>query len=190
MTSALSHHVPPPDGWSTEDLDAMPEDGRRRELLDGVLIMPPSPTVAHQTITMRLAAALADGCPDGYDVTHGVEIRFDQHRALIPDVLVTTFEAAKRQPHWYHPHEVVLAVEVVSPGTRVMDRITKPAIYAQAGIPFHWRIETHEALVAYTHQLDSVTEEYVPTGRWTKVIEVPEPWLITLPLARITPRYL
>nr|MDT0661001.1 Uma2 family endonuclease [Micromonospora sp. DSM 115978] len=190
MPSALSHHVPPPGGWSTEDLDRMPEDGRRRELLDGVLIMPPSRTAAHQTTTVRLGAALADGCPDEYDVTHAVEIRFDQDRALIPDVLVTTAEAAKRRTHWYHPHEVVLAVEVVSPTTQVMDRITKPAIYAQAGIPFYWRIELDGGLVVHTHQLDPLAEVYAPTGRWTKVIEVPEPWLITLPLARITPRYL
>jgi Uma2 family endonuclease len=35
------------------------------------------------------------------------------------------------------PHEVVLTVEIVSPTSVSMDRITKPALYAQAGIPFY-----------------------------------------------------
>ena len=44
MTAALSD-MPPGGGWTTDDLDALPEDGRRRELLDGVLLVSPSPSV-------------------------------------------------------------------------------------------------------------------------------------------------
>ncbi|MEU1589217.1 hypothetical protein [Micromonospora sp. NPDC005710] len=69
MTAALQSVCPPEGGWTTDDLDALPEDGRRRELLDGVLLMPPSPTGSHQTITGLLGAALDEDCPDGYDVT-------------------------------------------------------------------------------------------------------------------------
>ncbi|MEV4828255.1 hypothetical protein ACQP2H_27585 [Micromonospora sp. CA-248260] len=43
MTAALQSDHPPEGGWTTDDLDALPEDGRRRELLDGVLIVPPPP---------------------------------------------------------------------------------------------------------------------------------------------------
>ncbi|MEE6305713.1 hypothetical protein V1634_02540 [Plantactinospora veratri] len=43
MTAALNDPYPPAGGWTTDDLDAMPDDGHRRELLDGVLIMSPSP---------------------------------------------------------------------------------------------------------------------------------------------------
>jgi hypothetical protein len=39
MTAGLSDAYPPPGGWTTDDLDAMPDDGHRRELLDGVLIL-------------------------------------------------------------------------------------------------------------------------------------------------------
>jgi Uma2 family endonuclease len=39
---------------------------------------------------------------------------------------------------------VVLAVEVVSPGSRAMDRFTKPGLYAGAGIPYYWRVERGE----------------------------------------------
>jgi Uma2 family endonuclease len=67
--AALSDTFPPAGKWTTEDLDAMPEDGRRRELLDGVLIMSPSPTAAHQKIAMRLGVALEETCPDELPVS-------------------------------------------------------------------------------------------------------------------------
>ncbi|MGC4803851.1 hypothetical protein [Micromonospora sp. DT233] len=44
----------------------------------------------------------------------------------------------------YEPHEVVLTVEIVSPSTRSIDWVLKPALYAQAGIPFHWRVEIED----------------------------------------------
>lgn len=71
MAAAPSDTFPPAGGWTAEDLDAMPEDGRRRELLDGVLIMSATRTAAYQTTAGQLMAALYESCPDGYDVTPG-----------------------------------------------------------------------------------------------------------------------
>ncbi|MEU5948193.1 Uma2 family endonuclease [Micromonospora sp. NPDC047465] len=170
-------------------MDALPEDGRRRELLDGVLIVSPSLTRIHQTIAGRLMVALEEDCPDDHDVTQGVEVRISRTRSFIPDVLVTTSAAARRQPSRYEPHEVVLAVEIVSPSTQSIDRVLKPALYAQAGIPYYWRIETEDGgLVVHTHKLDPVNEVYGETGRWTKFVDTSEPFPVNLPLSRITPR--
>lgn len=189
MTAAPQSDQPPEGGWSTDDLDALPEDGRRRELLDGVLIVSPSPTRVHQTIAGRLMVTLEDGCPDEYDVTQGVEVRISRTRSFIPDVLVTTAEAAARNPAHYAPHEVALAVEIVSPSTRSIDRVLKPALYAQAGIPFYWRVEVEDGgIVVHTHRIDPVDEVYTETGRWTKYVDTGEPFPVNLPISRITPR--
>ncbi|WP_229400463.1 Uma2 family endonuclease [Micromonospora okii] len=191
MTAALHSGLPPEGGWTTDDLDALPEDGRRRELIDGVLLVSPSPTRVHQTIAMRLGVALEEDCPDEYDVTQGVEVRINRTRSFIPDVLVTTSTAAVRATSCYAPHEVVLAVEIVSPSTRSIDRVLKPALYAQAGIPFYWRIEVEDGgLVVHTNRIDPVHEVYTETGRWTKFVDTGEPFPVNLPVARITPRYL
>lgn len=191
MTAALSGDYPPPGGWTTEDLDAMPEDGHRRELLDGTLIMSPSPSGAHQIIAGLLMATLREGCPDTFEVTQGVEIRFSRQRSFIPDVLAVTEAAAARRTSKYEPHEVVLAVEVVSPGSQSMDRVMKPALYAQAGIPFYWRVEVEDGnVVVYTYRIDAVHEVYQETGRWTKFVDTGEPWPVNLSISRITPRYL
>jgi Uma2 family endonuclease len=185
VTAALIDEFPPPGGWTTDDLDALPQDGRRRELIDGVLIVSPSPTNIHQKVGFRLAAFLDESCPEHLDVTHGVEIRMSRRRSLTPDVLVTTAEAAARWPSTFAPHEVVLAVEIMSPSSVTMDRVTKPAMYAEAGIPFYWRIELDAGLRVYTHTLASSGDVYTPAETFIERLVVEQPWPIELPFTRI-----
>jgi Uma2 family endonuclease len=188
MTASTSG-LPPADGWTTDDLDALPDDGARRELLDGVLFASPSPTDIHQIIAMRLGVALEDSCPSTMQVTQGVEVRVSPRRSFIPDVLVATDEAARRRARFYAPYEVVLPVEIVSPTSLAMDRITKPALYAKAGIPYYWRIETDGEISVRTYKIDPWDEVYLPSGTFTEKIETDEPWPISVPVARLTPRH-
>ena len=189
MTAAMSD-LPPADGWTTDDLDAFPEDGVRRELLDGVLLVSPTPTDIHQIIAMRLGVALEESCPAEFQVTQGVEVRINSRRSFGPDVLVATDEAARRRSRFYHPHEVLLTVEIVSPTSQSMDRITKPALLAAAGIPYYWRIETEDGLRVHTYRIDPADEVYRPVATHDVEIVATEPWPIAVPLKRITPRYL
>ncbi|PYC61169.1 Uma2 family endonuclease, partial [Micromonospora arborensis] len=53
---------------------------------------------------------------------------------------------------------VMLAVEVVSPGTRRRDRLEKPGHYADAGIPPYWRVQKNPVHV-YAHQLAEGRDE-------------------------------
>jgi Uma2 family endonuclease len=189
MTAALPY-MPPGHVWTTDDLDALPEDGVRRELLDGVLLVSPSPTRIHQKIAALLTAALDETCPAHLDVTQNVNVRFSERRSFAPDVLVITDAAARRAERSYMPHEVVLAVEIVSPTSVSMDRITKPALYAQAGIPFYWCIETDHGITVRVYKLDPGNKIYAPAGTFTDRIEISEPWPIEIPIGSLTPRYL
>ncbi len=188
MAAELRDMEPPAGGWTTDDLDELPESHRRYELIDGALVVSPSPTNMHQTIAARLVVALEDGCPPEYDVTQAVEIRVSKRRSFVPDLLVTTAEAASAHPAKFAPHEVVLVVEVVSPGSLTMDRVTKAALYAQAGIPFYWRVETTDGIVVHTHRLDPESSVYLPTGEFGDAVVTDEPWSVDFPLSRITPR--
>ncbi|SCF17291.1 Uma2 family endonuclease [Micromonospora mirobrigensis] len=189
MTAALHDEFPPPGEWTTDDLDRLPGDGRRRpELLDGNLLMSPSPTRLHQSIAGRLMAALEETCPADLDVTQGVEVRISRRRSFIPDLLVAELDASVRNPSQYRPNEVLLVVEIVSEGSRSIDRVLKPALYAEADIPYFWRIETESGIVVHAHKLDPVKQVYVEQARMTDGILLPEPWEMDIPLARITPR--
>ena len=189
MTAALSAN-PPAGGWTTDDLDALPEDGLRRELLDGVLLVSPSPTDIHQIIAMRLGVTLEETCPDDLQVTQGVEVRINHRRSFIADVLVATDEAARRRARFYNPQEVVLAVEIVSPTSQSIDRVMKPSLYAKAGIPYFWRIETDGGLRVHTFALEFEDEVYQPSGSFTDVIKIDQPWPVDIPLARLRPRHI
>jgi Uma2 family endonuclease len=184
LSALESHGV-----WTTDDLDELPESQRHHELIDGVLIVPPAPSNVHQTVIWRLAAALAHGCPSRYDVTQGVEIRISTTRSLIPDVVATTAEAAARHTGKFGPHEVVLAVEVISPSSVTMDQITKSALYAQAGIPYYWLVDTEPRIAVRTFRLDAAYGLYQPTGEFGERIWTEEPWKIDFPVEQITPKH-
>ncbi|MEV6601310.1 Uma2 family endonuclease [Actinoplanes sp. NPDC051346] len=189
MTAAL-HDIPPADGWTTDDLDALPEDGLRRELLDGVLLVSPSPTDIHQVLAGRLMVALEQTCPGNLHVTQAVEVRINSRRSFIPDVLITTDDAASRHASFYDPQEVQLAVEIVSPTSQSMDRVMKPALYAKAGIPNYWLVETQGGLTVQTYKLDDEDEVYQPSGTFTDWIKIDQPWRIEIPIAKLRPRHL
>ena len=185
MTAALSAN-PPSGGWTTDDLDAMPEDNVRRELLDGVLLVSPSPSSIHQVIAMRLGVTLEQTCPEHLFVSQANDVQISRRRQLIPDVLVTTFEAARRGTGKFAAAEVVLAVEIVSPTSQSMDRVLKPALYAKAGIPSYWVIEIEDELTVYTYQL--VNEVYQLSGTFKDTVEADQPWQIQISIDRLRPR--
>lgn len=138
MTEAPAISMPP-DGWSVDDVDAWPETHLRHELTDGALTVSPSPSSLHQAVVMLLGARLDASAPADLAVTQAVEIRFGRRLTRIPDLLVVRSDEPAR--HWFAPAEVLLAVEIESPGSHTEDRVTKPALYARHGIPHYWRIE-------------------------------------------------
>ena len=187
MTAALSE-VPPYGGWTTDDLANLPEDGVRRELLDGVLHVSPSPSKVHQVIAARLMVALEQTCPSHLFVSQANDVQVSSRRLFIPDVLVSTFEAAMRPDGKFGSDEVVLAVEIVSPSSQSMDRVMKPALYAKAGIPFFWLVETEGGLSVQTYRLEPDEEVYQPSGTFTDEIRLDQPWEIKIPIASLRPR--
>ncbi|MFI5839800.1 Uma2 family endonuclease [Catenuloplanes sp. NPDC051500] len=190
MTAAPSDDFSAQDGGLTvDDLERFPEDGVRRELIDGVLHVSPAPGSAHQVIGARLMVALEEDCPDELFVTHGVDIRMGSRRSFIPDVLVVTADAAQHRSRMYEPHEVILAVEIVSPSSQAIDRVLKPNLYAEAGIPYYWRVEIADGqIVVHTHSL-SLIEGYHETGVFAEKMTISEPWQIDIPISRLMPRF-
>ncbi|MFE9183460.1 Uma2 family endonuclease [Micromonospora haikouensis] len=88
------------------------------------------------------------------------------------------------------PEDVVLAVEVASPGTRRIDRFAKPAEYAAAGIPFYWRIE-QDPVHVYAYRLSDRLSlggerQYELVADSAELIALAEPFEIKLPVAELT----
>jgi Uma2 family endonuclease len=174
----------PVGGWTTADLDELPETNRRYELTDGAMTVSPSPTNLHQWIMANLAGALDRAAPEGFVVAVAVEVRFGPQLTRIPDVLVVRSDEPGR--HWFAPDEVVLAAEVESRGSHIEDRTTKPAIYAQFGIPRYWRLE-QDVPAAHVYQLgDTASYDLAASG---DRISVTEPFAFDVAAADLRPRW-
>ena len=130
--------------WAVEDLDELPtDDGNRYEIIDGVLVVSGAPRMRHQRAVVRLWRILDDdGCVPGLEVfvaPLGVLLRFDT--MMMPDVLVARVSDLTEGEL---PAPPVLAVEVLSPGSRTIDLEMKFKRFERAGTPSCWVIDPDE----------------------------------------------
>jgi Uma2 family endonuclease len=125
--------------FTVHDLEGMPDDGRRYELIDGELLVSPAPGLRHQTVALRLYRLLDDGCPhDLYVLAAPFAVQTDTSNEVQPDVLVARFDELTDKNL---PAAPVLAVEVLSPSGRLIDLNLKRAHYQRLGTPSYWMID-------------------------------------------------
>ncbi|MGH9164473.1 MAG: Uma2 family endonuclease [Acidimicrobiales bacterium] len=125
--------------FTVDDLDALPDDGHRHELIGGAIVVTPAPAPVHQRVVVRLLNLLQDVCPPGHEVfVAPVDYDLPAGHRVEPD-LVMVPDATVGEQRLAGP--ALLVVEVVSPGSRTNDRVTKAALYAEAGIPAYWIVD-------------------------------------------------
>ena len=170
--------------YTIEDVLALPSDSPRVELRDGVMILVPSPTIGHQNIASLLWLWLRTWAPEEYLATTAVGIVVGNSDTFEPDVLLLRTRPSM-DAHYVAADQVLLAVEVVSPGTRRRDRFEKPADYAAIGIPHYWRIEQNPVHV-YAYELGA-DGAYILTDDSASELVLSRPFDIRLAMADITP---
>jgi Uma2 family endonuclease len=128
---------------TVEDLELMPDDGHRYELLDGSLLVTPAPGWGHQAAAKTVTLLLEANCPSDLRVVPApFEWRVRSDTALQPDVLVARFSDLATAPgHKYLLAPPLLVVEVLSPSTRRIDRLTKVAAYDDEGVSAYWIVD-------------------------------------------------
>lgn len=125
--------------FTVAERDAWPDDGRRRELLDGLLVMAPTPSVPHQAIVGSLYMLLRTHAPRACRVLVApTDVVLGPRTVIEPDVLVVRRADSQGDRLQGIP---LLAVEVASPSTRLIDLGRKKELLAQAGCPSYWTIE-------------------------------------------------
>jgi Uma2 family endonuclease len=132
--------------FTVDDLETMPDDGKRYELIDGMLFVSPAPVPRHQKVVLQLAVRLDAACPDGLHVFTGpLSVRPSQSTELQPDVLVAREEDLTEK---LLPAAPVLAVEVLSPSSALFDLNTKKAVYERLGVPSYWVLDPQQPSMA------------------------------------------
>jgi Uma2 family endonuclease len=155
--------------WTADDVIVAQETSPYRiELLDGVLLMSPVPRLRHQRVSSTLSAVFeaAVAASDlALMVFENVNVRRGDRDLLQPDIAVVNraagMEGLEDDDVAFTPEDVVLAVEILSPGHEGKDRVDKPARYAQWAIESCWLVDPKQ-LTVETFTLDGA--EYVASG--------------------------
>ncbi len=165
-------------GLTVDDLEAMPNDGRRYELIGGAIIMTPAPEVGHQRASRRLQSRLEAAWPDIEVFAAPIEVDLPGGQRVQPDLVVV--ERGRSGKRLALP--VALVVEIVSPGSALHDRVTKLDVYAAAGISHYWILDLPAGL-ASCYTLDGHTYRLVAEG---PVIRTSDPVPVTLDIGALT----
>ena len=164
------------------DIQALPADGLRRELVGGQLLVTPAPASPHQRAVFRLAVLLAAACPPEYEVFLAP---FDWYLAedtyFEPDLMVIPRPPAPIQRFEGTP---LLVVEVLSPSTRTADRVTKVDTYAKAGAPHYWIVDP-EAPDITAQVLDGGLYREAGRAQDEETLRVTEPFPVEVVPARL-----
>lgn len=133
----------------------LPEDGCNYELIDGVVIVSPSPKPPHQSIAGEIFRQLANYLesspvgealsetdvylgkgPTGGDLVYRPELVFVERKQL-PEIT----ERISGPP--------ALAVEVISRGSRRLDTRTKRDDYERFGVKEYWLVDPQQRTITF-----------------------------------------
>ncbi|MFB9276524.1 Uma2 family endonuclease [Cohnella cellulosilytica] len=147
-----------------DDYAAMPDDGNRYEIIDGVLeMMSPGPTKIHQGVSRELLFILLQSCRSEYEIYYApFDVILSRTTVLQPDIIMihrSRLEIVKKHGVEGAPD---LVVEILSPGTRKRDKVVKAAAYAKHQVPEYWLVDP-EARTLEQYRLDGERYELVQT---------------------------
>ncbi len=136
--------------WTYEAYAALTADGECYEIVQGVLVMSPSPEDIHQDVTGEIYAYLREQIKLkhlGRVFLSPFDVVLAPQEVYQPDVVVVLnqhLERVKTQGVMGAPD---LVVEVISPSSKLYDRVNKHMAYEQAGIPEYWLVSPYQKTV-------------------------------------------
>ena len=173
------------------DYAALPEDDQRRwELLEGNLIMSPSPSPRHMIALARLHARIEEQLPPGWRAVPDVDLDLqlaatDQPgTSRRPDLVVVTaaeFDRVDVEGGLLRAGEAALVVEIISPGSRRTDTVIKRGEYADAGIRHYWIMDLARPTSLLAAHLAG-DFGYHDSGEVTGTFEVNDPFPLRIDL--------
>ena len=136
--------------WTPEEVRALPDDGRRYEVVRGELLVTPSPSFSHQDAAFRLARMLqeyAERTGVGYAMLSPADIEPEAGAFVQPDVFVGPLNEGRRPRSWADFSHLLLAVEIISPSSARADRTVKRQLFQRTRVPQYWIVDLDARLV-------------------------------------------
>jgi Uma2 family endonuclease len=134
-------------GWTYEMYAALPDDGHRYEIIRGVLMVIPTPEIAHQGVRGLICYYLDKHIflpKRGLVFPGPVDVILSPQKVVQPDVLVLLENRLDQLEEKYVEGAPDLVVEVISSSSATYDRLVKHNLYEQEGIPEYWLVNPKE----------------------------------------------
>lgn len=140
------------------------DDGtdNRYELEDGELILMNPPTFDHALIIRFLTQIFEAEITRlnlSWVTLHGIGVRTFINRSRIPDISVINREQISQRDISAVIESAIIAVEVVSPESRIRDYRFKRSEYSVAGIPEYWIVDPNEQKVTILTLVEGLYEQ-------------------------------
>jgi Uma2 family endonuclease len=168
--------------FTVADLEATPDDGRRYELLDGVLVVSPRPTTVHLWVATKLVGVLLAACPEDLGVVAEPALQLTSKTELAPDIVVVRTAQVGGAKFTEPP---LLVVEVRSPSTALIDLNRKKGVYEKFGVQSYWIVDPdleHPELTVFGLR----DGHYVTEAKTTQPVLVDRPFAVTINPAVLT----
>lgn len=136
--------MPRDHAWTYDDLARLPDDGTRYEIIEGELVVMPSPLLIHQRVLGRLFLAFqaqVEATHRGFVVMTPLDVILAPTRVVQPDLVALRVEHRDlMKPHGIEGAPDLL-LEVLPPSSAKHDRVTKRRLYARAGVREYWLVD-------------------------------------------------
>ena len=149
-----------------EDYAAIPDDGRRHEIIDGEHYVNPSPNTKHQLVSIRLVSTLFYFVRDeglGHVFNAPFDVVFTEHDIVEPDILFVSNARAHIITDQNIQGVPDLLIEILSPSNHRYDKRVKYETYERAGVPEYWIVDPDEDVI-HVYRLHSGKFVAIDTG--------------------------
>lgn len=168
--------------FTVAELDRIPDDGHRYELLDGVLVVSPRPTTVHQFVATRLISVLEYACPDDLCVVAEPALQLGPRTEFAPDIVVVRVDQVGGAKFTEPP---LLAVEVRSPATASVDLNSKKTAYEKFGVQSYWILDPEPEKPELT-VFELEDGRYCREAQGTTPVTLARPFSVTVDPAALT----
>jgi Uma2 family endonuclease len=159
-----------------EEFQALPDDGRRHELIEGVHHVFATPSIEHQLVSLEASAVFREAVTRrglGWVMPAPVEVKFPGANAVQPDLVVVLRDRA----HIVERNRITgtpnLLLEILSPSNRTYDLTTKAELYARNGVPEYWIVDTFAETIT-VHELRNGKCVALPNDDMARSLVIPD----------------
>lgn len=152
--------------FTYDDFVNFPDDGKRHEIIDGEHYVTPSPNTKHQTVSFNLSGMLwtyLKQHPIGQVFAAPFDVVFSHLDVVEPDLLYISRDRRQALTDKHLRGTPDFVVEILSPGTRRTDEITKRKLYERFGVQEYLVVDP---------KLDAIKTYHRVANRFTKVAEL------------------